>query len=198
MWFSQRIQFFPKFPEGGVMKSRLVILFLLVLCLILVSTPSWAKGWYLGGEFQLTSLGDSIVGDIETGYGFALDFGYRFSPKFALDFLYGLSFHDEDSNDVEYMRFLGGGKLIFNDPEPLQPFLTFGLESHLIFRSIVDDIDGSGFYVGFGGDYYFSEKGSLDIRLTHSMWTGEIDIPRTSEDVTTDTLSVSYKYHFAR
>ena len=180
------------------MKSRSVIFSLLVLCLILVSTPSWAKGWYLGGEFQLTSLGDSIVEDIESGYGFALDFGYRLSPKFALDFLWGLSFHDEGSNNVEYMRFLGGGKLIFNDPEPLQPYLTFGLESHLIFRNILNDINGTGFYAGFGGDYYFNEKRSLDIRFTHSMWTGEIDIPSTSEDVTTDTLSVSYKWHFPK
>ena len=180
------------------MKSRLVILPLLILCMIPVSTPAWANGWYLGGEFQLTSLGDSIVEDIESGYGFALDFGYTFSPKFTLDFLWGLSFHDEGSNDVEYMRFLGGGKLIVYEPEPWKCYLTLGLESHLIFRSILNDIDGSGFYVGIGGDYYLSEKASLDIRLTHSMWTGEIDIPSTSEDVMTDTLSVSYKYHFVK
>lgn len=146
----------------------------------------------------MTSLGNSIVDDIDTGYGFALDFGYRFSPKFALDFAWGLSFHDEGSNDVEYMRFLGGGKLIFNHPEQIQPYLTAGYESHLIFRSILDDIDGSGFYVGFGGDYYLSEKGSVDIYLKHSMWTGEIDIPHSSEDVTTDTLSISYKHHFVQ
>jgi hypothetical protein len=30
------------------------------------------------------------------------------------------------------------------------------------------------------------------------MWTGEVDLTQTSEDVTTDTLSVSYKYYFAR
>jgi hypothetical protein len=192
------VKYFPKCPEESVMKSRSVILALLVLCLIPVSTPSWAKGWYLGGEFQLTSLGDSIVEDIETGYGFALDFGYRLSPKFALDFLWGLSFHDEGSNDVEYMRFLGGGKLIVYEPEPWKCYLTLGLESHLIFRSILNDIDGSGFYIGLGGDYFLSEKASLDIRLTHSMWTGEVDLTQTSEDVTTDTLSVSYKYYFAR
>jgi hypothetical protein len=180
------------------MKAKAVVLSLLVLSVILASPPAWAKGWYLGGEFQLTSLWDSIVDDIDTGYGFALDFGFRFSPKFALGFLWGMSFHDEDNNDVEYMRFLGGGKLIFNDPDRLQPYLTLGLESHLIFRSILDDIDGSGFYIGFGGDYYLSERSSLDIGLKHSMWTGEIDIPRTSEDVATDTLSIAYKFHFIR
>jgi opacity protein-like surface antigen len=180
------------------MKSRSVILSLLVLCVVLVPTPSWAKGWYLGGEFQLTSLGDSIVEDIDAGYGFGLDFGYRFSPKAALDFAWTMSFHDEDGNDVEYMRFLGGGKLFVYEPEPWQCYLTLGLESHLIFRSILDDIDGSGFYVGIGGDYALSDNTSLDISLTHSMWEGHIDIPSTSEDVTTDTLSVSYKYHFIK
>ena len=180
------------------MNSRFVIIPLLVLSLTLVASPVWAKGWYLGGEFQLTSLGDSIVEDIETGYGFALDFGYRLSPKLALDFLWGVSFHNEGSNDIEYMRFLGGGKLILCEPEPWQCYLTLGLESHLIFRNILNDIDGSGYYVGLGGDYYLSEKASLDIRLTHSMWTGEEDFTSTSEDLTTDTLSVSYKYYFAR
>ena len=180
------------------MKTRVVILALLVLSMVLASTPAWAKGWYLGGEFQLTSLGDGMVEDIDTGYGFALDFGYRYSPKFALDFLFGMSFHDEDGNDVEYMRFLGGGKLIFNHPEQLQPYFIAGYESHLLFRSLFDDIDGSGFYIGFGGDYYLSEKSSLDICLTHSMWTGEIDLPSTSEDVTTDTLSISYKHYFIK
>ena len=178
------------------MRTRNSILSFVLPCLILVSTPAWAEGWYLGGQVQLTSLGDGMVGDIESGYGLALDFGYRFTPKFALDFNWGISFHDEDNNDVEYMRFLGGGKLIFNDPEPLQPYLTLGLESHLIFRSILDDVSGSGYYLGFGGDYYVSEKASLDICLRHSMWTGEIDLPRSSEDVTTDTLSVAYKHHF--
>ena len=180
------------------MNSRFVIIPLLVLGLTLAASPAWAKGWYLGGEFQLTSLGDSIVEDIETGYGFALDFGYRLSPKLALDFLWGISFHDEGSNDVEYMRFLGGGKLVVFEPEPWQCYLTLGLESHLIFRSILDDIDGSGFYVGLGGDYYLSDNTSIDVSLKHSMWEGNIDIPSTSEDVTTDTLSVSYKYYFAR
>jgi hypothetical protein len=180
------------------MKTKVVVFSFLVLFLILASTPVWAKGWYLGGEFQLTSLGDSIVEDIDTGYGLALDFGYRFSTKFSLDFLWGISFHDEDNNDVEYMRFLGGGKLIFSDPDRLQPYLIFGLESHLIFRSILDDINGSGYYIGAGTDYYISEKSSLDIGIKYSIWTGEIDIPSTSEDVATTTLSVAYKYHFIR
>lgn len=180
------------------MKTKIVIVSFLSLFLILVSTPVCAKGWYLGGEFQLTSLGDSDIEDIGTGYGFALDFGYRYSPKFSLDFLWGISFHDEDNNNVEYMRFLGGGKLSFKDPDQLQPYLIFGLESHLIFRNILDDIDGSGFYIGAGADYYMSEKSSLDIGLRHSMWTGEIDIPSTSESMTTDTLSIAYKYHFIR
>lgn len=180
------------------MKTRIVVPALLLLSVIFVPEPAWAKGWYLGGEFQLASLGDSIVDDIETGYGFALDFGYRFSPKFALDFAWGLSFHDEDGNDVEYMRFLGGGKLIFRYPDLLQPYLTFGYESHLIFRSILNDIDGSGFYAGVGGEYYLSEKSSFDIGIKHSMWTGEVDISGTSEDVTTDTLSISYKHHFVK
>jgi hypothetical protein len=198
IWFSFPVQFFPRCPVESAMKIRFTILTLLVLCFILAAWPAWAKGWYVGGEFQLTSLGDSIVEDIETGYGFALDFGYQLSPKLSLDFLWGLSFHDEGSNDVEYMRFLGGGKMVVYEPEPWKCYLTLGLESHLIFRSILDDIDGSGFYVGLGGDYYLSEKASLDIRLTHSMWTGEEDLTQTSEDLTTDTLSVSYKYYFAR
>ena len=180
------------------MKSRYVVLSLLVLCMVLVPSPLLAKGWYLGGEFQLSSLGDSIVEDIDNGYGLGLDFGYRFSPRFALDFTWAMSFHDENGNDVEYMRFLGGGKLIFNYPEQLQPYLTLGFEDNIIFRSILDDIDGSGFYVGFGGDYYLNEKTSIDVSLKHSMWTGEIDIPSTSEDVTTDTLSISYKHHFVK
>jgi hypothetical protein len=184
--------------KEGAMKSGATVLSVLVLFVTLASTNVWAKGWYLGGEVQLTSLGDSMVDDVETGYGFAIDFGYRFSPKFALDFLWGLSFHDEDGNDIEYMRFLGGGKLIFNDPNPLQPYLSLGLESHLIFRSILDDINGSGYYAGLGGDYYLTERSSLDFGIKHSIWTGEIDIPGTSEDLTTDTLSIAYKYHFIR
>jgi len=180
------------------MKIRSVLLFLLVLSVILVPTAAGAEGWYLGGEFQLSSLGDSMVKDIDAGYGFGLDFGYQFSPKVAVDFAWTMSFHDEDGNDVEYMRFLGGGKLVVFEPDPWKCFLTAGLESHLIFRSILDDINGSGFYVGIGGDYGLGEKTSLDIRLTHSMWEGHIDIPRESEDLTTDTLSVSYKYHFQK
>jgi len=180
------------------MKTRNVILFLLVISWAIFPTHARAKGWYLGGEFQLTSPGDGIVGEIENGYGFGLDFGYRFSPRFALDFIWGMSFHDEEGNDVEYMRFLGGGRLILNHTNRLQPYITAGLESHLIFRSLFDDMDGSGFFVGFGGDYYISERGSLDICFRHSMWTGEVDTPRTSEDVTTDTLSVSYKHHFSK
>jgi hypothetical protein len=180
------------------MKTWQATFALLVFGITLAPTPAWAKGWYLGGEFQLTSLGDGIVDDIDAGYGFALDFGYRFSPNFALDFLWGLSFHEEEGNDVEYMRFLGGGRLIFNHPERLQPYITLGLEDNIIFRSLLDDIDGSGFYIGFGGDYYLNERSSLDISLKHSMWTGDIDIPSTSDDVTTDTLSISYRYHFTR
>lgn len=180
------------------MRNRSVFTIVFVLCLIMAASPVWAKGWYLGGEFQLTSLGDSMVEDIDTGYGFGFDFGYQFSPKFAADFVWAMSFHDEDGNDVEYMRFLGGGKMVVFEPEPWQCYLALGLESHLIFRSILDDIDGSGFYIGIGGDYGLSEKTSLDISLTHSMWEGNIDIPSTSEDVTTDTISVSYKYHFIK
>jgi hypothetical protein len=180
------------------MKSRSVFLTLLVLSVVLVPSSSWAKGWYLGGEFQLTSLGDSMVEDIDTGYGFGLDFGYQFSPKTSVDFVWAMSFHDENGNDIEYMRFLGGGKLVVLEPEPWQCYLALGLESHLIFRSILDDIDGNGFYVGIGGDYALTEKSSLDISLKHSMWEGNIDTPGTSEDVTTDTISVSYKYHFKK
>jgi hypothetical protein len=180
------------------MKSR--ILFSSIIVIVLMSAPAaaGAKGWYLGGAFGLTSLGDGMVEDIDTGYGLAVDFGYRYSPKFALDFLFGMSFHDEDGNDVEYMRFLGGGKLIFRHPEQLQPYFLAGYESHLLFRSLFDDIDGSGFFFGFGADYYLSETGSLDICLIHSMWDGEIDLPSTSEDVTTDTLSISYVHHFTK
>jgi len=180
------------------MKIRSVLLFLLVLSVILVPTAAGAKGWYFGGEFQLTSLGDGMVGDIDPGYGFGLDFGYRFTPRAALDFAWSMSFHDEDGNNVEYMRFLGGGKLVVFEPEPWQCYLTLGFEDNIIFRSLLDDIDGSGYYAGIGGDYGLGEKSSLDIRLTHSMWEGHIDIPSTSEDVTTDTLSVSYKYYFIK
>jgi len=180
------------------MKTRNVVLLLVLFIFAVFPAHAGAEGWHLGGEFQLTSPGDSMVGDIDAGYGFGLDFGYRFSPKFALDFIWAMSFHDEEGNDVEYMRFLGGGRLIFNHPDPLPPYITAGFESHLLFRSILDDIDGSGFFVGFGGDYYLTERRSVDICLKHSIWTGEVDIPRNSGDLTTTTLSISYKHHFGR
>ena len=180
------------------MKSRSVIFSLLVICVLLSPASTCARGWYFGGEFQLTSLGDGMVEDIDPGYGFGFDFGYVFMPRVAAEFVWAMSFHDEDGNDVEYMRFLGGAKLVALELDPWQCYLTLGFEENIIFRSLVDDIDGSGFYVGIGGDYALGENTSIDVSYRHSMWEGNVDIPSDSEDVTTDTLSVSYKYYFIK
>ena len=155
------------------MKKSILFALMVMLFASVAAAPAQAGTWYLGGGFESISLGDDLdVVDNSTGFTFS--FGYRASPQFELDFLWGASVHDvQAGGEAGYGRFLMGGKLIFLDPGSVQPYLTGGLASHAISFDFFDDITGSGLYIGAGIDVYLDPSNRVSLGVRNGKWEGE-------------------------
>ena len=177
------------------MRNVLFVVTLMVMILAFVAAPAWAKGWYIGGGIESVSLGDDLS-DVDTGAGFGFSFGYKFSPLFALDFLWGATLHDDNLSGGEAAQgnFLVGGKFSFNDANNFQPYLTAGLASHAVDFDNFEEITGTGIYLGAGADIFFNQNHAINIGIRSSTWTGEDS--GFEYDVTTGIFSVVYNYHF--
>lgn len=179
------------------MKKITLICTMAFALVVTAASPALAEGWYLGGGLQTVSLGDDLS-DVDTGSGLAITFGYRFSPLFALDFLWGGSIHDENlaGGEAAQGNFLVGAKFAFNDPNQFQPYLTVGLASYAVDFDFFEEIDGTGLYAGLGADIFFNPNNSLNLGIRSSTWTGEDSI--FEYDVTTGIFSIVYAYHFVK
>jgi len=158
-------------------------------------SPVMARGWYIGGGIEAVSFGDDLS-DIDSGGGIGFSFGYKFSPLFALDFLWGGSVHDENygGGQANQGNFLAGTKFSFNDPQTFQPYLTAGISRHAVDFDYFDRIDGTGVFLGFGADIYITPNHAIDIGIRSSSWKGEDSL--FDYDVKTGIFSVVYNYHF--
>jgi opacity protein-like surface antigen len=177
------------------MKNTLFVVTLLVIILTFAAAPAWAKGWYIGGGLEVVSFGDDLD-FLDTGAGFGFSFGYKFSPLFALDFLWGGTLHDEDFAVFEaaHGSFLAGAKFSFNDPNSFQPYLTAGISSHAVDFEFFETVDGTGIFLGAGADIFINENHAINVGIRSSSWTGEDSV--FEYDVTTGIFSVVYNYHF--
>ncbi len=178
------------------MRNTFFVVTLMVIILALVAAPAWAKGWYIGGGAEIVSFEDDLD-FIDTGVGFGFSFGYKFSPLFSLDFLWGGTLHDDLAVlEAVHGSFLAGAKFSFNDPNSFQPYLTLGLSSHAVDFDIFEKIDGTGTFFGAGADIFINENHAINVGIKSSSWTGEDSV--FEYDVTTSIFSVVYNYHFLR
>ena len=177
------------------MRNTLFFVAFMVIILTLVAVPAWAKGWYVGGGGEAVSFGGDL-GDVDAGGGFTFSFGYKFSPLFALDFLWGGTVHDENvgGGTATHGSLLAGAKFSFNDSNNFQPYLTAGLASHVVDFDYFERIDGTGVFLGAGADIFFNQNNAINIGIRSSTWTGEDS--GFKYDVTTAIFSVVYNYYF--
>ena len=178
------------------MKKAISLSVMFTLFLVVMVAPAAAEGWFLGGGLETVSLGDDLD-TVDDGSGFTFSFGYRSSPKFELDILWGASLHDVQlGGEAGYGRFLIGGKLIFLDPASLQPYLTAGLASHAITFDLFEDITGTGLYIGAGVDIYVNPNNRISVGIRNSKWEGEDSVFKYDAD--TGIVTIVYNYLFVQ
>jgi len=177
------------------MRKVMVLGILMTAVAVFATAPAMAKGWFVGGGIESVSFGEDLK-DVDTGGGITFSFGYRFSPLFSLDFLWGGTIHDENlaGGEAAQGNFLAGAKFSFNHPNTFQPYLTAGLSSHAVDFDYFEEIDGGGIFAGFGADIFFAENQAINIGIRSSSWNGEDS--GFDYDVTTGIFSVVYNYHF--
>ncbi|MDF1536202.1 MAG: outer membrane beta-barrel protein [bacterium] len=169
--------------------------------LLLAASPAMAGTWYIGGGINSVSLGGDLD-DVDSGSGFAFNFGYNFNPTFALDFLLGGSGHeDPDGFNMGYGRFDIGAEFIMDTGGPFAPYMTVGLGSHVLdYDDYNTSLQGGSLYFGGGFDYYFTPGHSLDVGLRFHSWSVDVNqggvIWTDVGDATTTVLTIMYNYHF--
>jgi hypothetical protein len=175
--------------------NRGVTVIVLSLFLLIPQTV-WAGNWYIGGGIEAIGLGEDIE-FVDDGGGLVFNFGYRFTRVTALDFTFASSAHEETGLDISYGRFGVGPKFFFSDGS-FQPFFTVGIMSHVLdYDNVPFEIDGSGLYLGFGGDIYFDASNSLGVSLIGSAWDAEDNLGG-SGDGETSILRIVYNHHFKK
>lgn len=170
------------------------ILIVVVSLMLLVPASAWAGNWYLGGGIETVSL-DGDTSFVDNGGGLVIDFGYRFTRVTALDITFAASNHEDNGLDLGYARFGIGPKFFFTDGK-FQPFFTVGIMGHVMdYDNIFYEIDGTGLFLGFGGDIYFDDSNSLGISGIGSGWDAQ-DNFGLNGDGETNIFRIVYNYHF--
>ncbi|MCJ7500669.1 outer membrane beta-barrel protein [bacterium] len=173
---------------------------ILLAVLLMAAAPSIAGTWYIGGGIESVSLGGDLS-DVDSGGGLAFNFGYNFSPGFALDFILGSSAHqDPYGDDLTYGLFSMGAEFIMGS-EPFAPYLTVGLGGHVLdYDNYNTAFEGGSIFFGGGFDYYFTPGHSLDVGLRFHSWSVDVNqggvIWTDVGDASTSVLSIMYNYHF--
>ena len=89
-----------------------------------------------------------------------------------------------------------GGGLVFDFGYRFQPFFTVGIMGHVMdYDNIFYEIEGTGLFLGFGGDIYFDDSNSLGIMGIGSGWDAE-DNFGFGGDGETNIFRIVYNYHF--
>ena len=180
--------------------KKLKVGFALLAVLLFAATPAMAGTWYIGGGINSVSLGGDLE-DVDPGGGIAFNFGYNFSPTFALDFLLGSSGHeDPDGYDMSYGRFDIGAEFIVPS-DAFAPYLTVGFSGHgLAYDDYSSAFEGGSIYFGGGFDYYFTPGHSMDVGLRLHSWSVDVNtggiIYTDAGDATTSVFTIMYNYHF--
>jgi hypothetical protein len=162
--------------------------------MLFIPAGASAGNWYLGGGIDSVSL-DEDTEFVDNGAGLVIDFGYRFTSVTALDITFASSSHEDGGLDLTYGRFSLGPKFFFTDGR-FQPFFTVGIMGHAMdYDDINYEIEGGGFFIGFGSDIYFDDFNSLGVMVIGSTWDAEdsIGLDGTGE---TNILRIVYNYHF--
>ena len=170
------------------------ILIAFVSLMLLVPSAALAGNWYLGGGIDFVSLeGDNDF--VDKGGGLVFDFGYRFTRVTALDITLAASDHEDSGYDLSYGRFSIGPKFFFSDGK-FQPFFTVGIMGHVMdYDNIFYEIEGTGLFLGFGGDIYFDDSNSLGIMAIGCGWDAE-DNFGFGGDGETNIFRIVYNHHF--
>lgn len=151
------------------------LLFALLGLALLLPAPASAQGFYIGGGFETVELGGEFS-PISEDQGFALDFGFKTGPFFALDFMVGTSLHEENFTGVgvTYSYLTIGPKFFFPNPSPLRPYLTAGASwNDITFDTIYAEISGWGTFVGAGVEGWVGPGMTLGVDARWHDWTGD-------------------------
>ena len=181
--------------------KKLHVFTILVILAVACAAPVQAGQWYVGGGINTVNMGGDL-GDVKSGQGLTLNFGYYFQPILALDFVLGFSDHEDPFGDtISYSRFDIGAQFAFGSPYGLSPYLGVGIGSHRMdYDDYVDSFTGASFFLSGGFDYYITPGHSVDFGVRVHAWdidveSGSVIYPNVG-DATTTVLSVMYNYHF--
>jgi len=180
---------------------KMIRLATIILAVVFLTVaPAAAGTWYIGGGINSVSLGGDLD-EVDPGSGLAFNFGYNFSPGFALDFLLGGSGHEDPYGDtMVYGRFDIGAEFILSAGS-MAPYFTVGLGGHVLdYDDYNSSFEGNSLYLGGGFDYYITPGHSIDVGLRFHSWSVDVReggvIWTDVGDATTSVFTIMYNYHF--
>jgi len=182
---------------------KILVLGVLLLSGLLMVAPVGAGNWYLGGGLEYVNIGSDLGEVVNNGAGLTFNFGYRFTPVFALDVLWGASLHDDiDGDNLAYGRFSVAPLFYLATQGSMQPYITVGIAGHALdWYDFNIEASGASFFGGVGFDYFFSPKHSIDVGLRYHPWDADFTISGIDFDKTEATstiISILYNFHFAK
>lgn len=178
-------------------RSKFFLTVIVVIGFMMASVPAIAGNFYLGGGIQVNTFrGDLTPGkywDHDSAYGWDLNFGYRLTPKTALDVVYGSSEHDEviSATKSTFTWIEVGPKFFYNTDSNIQPYLTIGGGSYTLELKGVD-YDGLGGFVGAGIEERGGRNHVVGIYVRANSWSDD------SPNLHGVTISggLNYNYYF--
>jgi len=189
---------------------KYTMLIFIVASIIATESPVLAKeGFFLGAQLPVNDIRGDFNGldmpRIDPGFGLGLIVGYGLSKNFSLEIDWSGSSHGyegSESDKIGFGEFSLNAKYSFNTEYKFQPFFFAGVGSFALGDNSLM-FGGRGYNIGFGGDYYLSEKTSLGIGfimkfITYDKITKSEGPATLTGDLNGDTASIRFDltYHF--
>jgi opacity protein-like surface antigen len=203
LWIEAHLMFKKDLTQRGCDMKKIQVLGVFLVSVLLMAVPVGAGNWYLGGGLEYVDIGSELGDVVDSGTGLGFNFGYRFTPVFALDFLLSGSRHDDvDSDSLSYGRFTVAPLFYLVTKGSWQPYLTVGIGGHALdWDDFAIEAEGSSFFGGVGFDYFFNPRHSLDVGLRYHQWDADLSLSGIkvgTSDATTTTVNIFYNYHFVK
>jgi hypothetical protein len=164
------------------------------------SSASAKEGFFLGAQLPVNFVRGDFNGltnpKVHQGAGFGLIAGYGFSKNLSLEIDWSGSSHTAEGAKIGFGEFSWNAKYAFITAHKMQPFFFAGAGAFALGdKSLM--FGGRGFNVGFGGDYYLSEKTSLGIGfimkfITYDKITKSEGPATLVGDINGDTASIRF------